>query len=122
MSEIAWFALLVRAIGLLVLLEKLPGTIGYLSTLTRLFGEYSEPFWVASIIAGFLGYVAADIRGLYLLLGGKRVVRFCVRDLIAGCAVCGYPLFKVEGDVCPECGVPFTRTTGTDVAAGKEGG
>lgn len=121
MSEIAWFALLIRAIGLLVLIDKLPGTIGYLSTLSQLFSDYREPFWMASIIAGFLGYVAADALGIYLLLGGKRVVRFCVRDLVAGCAVCGYPLFKVTGDVCPECGVPFARLVKGDREEREEG-
>jgi hypothetical protein len=107
MSEIAWFALLLRAIGLFILVDKLPVTVGYLSSLAQLFSDYSDPFWAASIVLGLLGYLAADAVGVYLLFGGKRIVRFCVRDLVARCAVCGYPLAKVVGPVCPECGVPI---------------
>ncbi len=122
MSEIAWFTLLLRAIGLLVLVEQTPGLIGYVAYLPSIFATDMPVPALMQIgaVATLAGYAASVAFGLYLLLDGRRVVRFCIRDLVARCAVCGYPLAKITGSVCPECGVPIHTPADAQTANDQE--
>jgi hypothetical protein len=108
MSEVAWFTLLLRAVGLLIIAQMSPGFVASLAYVVTAWDEpfNTSPMLRIPMIATVLGYGLAIGFGMYLLFGGRRVVRLCVRDLIARCAVCGYPLVKITGPVCPECGVP----------------
>ena len=107
MSDLAWFRLLLRAIGLYVMIQMSAYLIEYTGYLVRAvqLGTWADPS-STMLISSTLGYLLAVCVGLYLLLGGEWVMRLCVRDLVVRCAVCGYPLSKIVGTVCPECGVP----------------
>lgn len=120
MSEVAWFSLLLRAIGVLVLVVAGPGFIGYLGYLPLGIASGVGWEWYLPAIAWLCGYVIAGGVAVYLIRGGKRIVRYCVDDLVGRCAVCGYPLTRVNGDVCPECGVPFHHPTHQHTRASEE--
>ena len=108
MSETAWFTLLLRALGLFIIIEMFPGTLGYLATIPQYLEGGFDPVYAIYPIATLVGYLLSITAGIYLLTGGRRIVKYCTRDLVGRCAVCGYPLTKVTGAVCPECGVPFS--------------
>ena len=113
MSELAWFRLLLRGIGVLVVLQLTPGLIGYLAYLPDVLGGggWASPRYAAQIFASISGYGLSLGLGLYLIFGGSKVMRLCTRDLIGRCPVCDYPLTKIVGSVCPECGVPIRGHT-----------
>lgn len=102
----------VRAIGLAVVVWRLPGLCGGIATIIR------EGFidWLSRVtfMSGQSGYFLAEFGlllqfgvGLYMLFGGKRLARILLRGLpgVPGlCERCGYDISGIESSRCPECG------------------
>ncbi len=123
MKDYGWFKLIIMAMGLLFVITAIPHVVSYGTALVQIFTDTS-PYastaqtWPYSI--GGAAYVAQGVLGLYMLLGGGGIVRFCLRKLKDRCAVCDYRLVEVKGDRCPECGTPFVRDdAATRVVAGS---
>jgi hypothetical protein len=104
--------LLVRAIGLCVLIMRLPDFLALVGLALRdnparfltwmLFSPGRNGSYLSEIAV--LAQLAIAV---YMLLGGKRLVRFLLRGLpgVPGlCERCGYDIAGLEGGRCPECG------------------
>ena len=113
MSDYAWFKLIVRAIGIYLLAQAIPRLLDVF--------RWALDFWLYDQTGMFStrGFVSQLVLAgvdvgiaLYLLVRGKRLIDFCMRDLRDRCPRCGYPAAGVAGSVCPECGTAFAiRTT-----------
>ncbi|MEX2218497.1 MAG: hypothetical protein WD749_07010 [Phycisphaerales bacterium] len=112
MSDYAWFKLVVRAIGLLLLGMALPSLIWQVGTIVALAFDSQltqfQPMYFIQWVPGVLGTAAQLAFGLYLLLGAERLIARCLRDVRGHCACCGYDLSSLTADKCPECGTPIT--------------
>ncbi len=111
------FRLAVKAIGVLILAQSLPGIVvmgaalfvGFLTD--GLLGVFSFDWtW---LLGYQLSYVVSAIIGCYLFLGGKWVVDHVVPSNRPYCHECAYELTgsPVEG-ACPECGTAYRRSVG----------
>jgi hypothetical protein len=117
MSDYIWFKLFIRGIGLLLIGLALPSFVSLALWTVQTFIQ-SDGQWVQYVFLTLLNLAAFSIQlamGVYLFLGGQRVIRFCLRDVVNRCAFCAYDLRGIKGDVCPECGLTFVappdRTT-----------
>ena len=108
MSDYAWFKLIVRAIGIFLLAQAIPRLLDVF--------RWAIDFWLYDQTDMFStrGFVSQLVLAgvdvgiaLYLLVRGKRLIDFCMRDLRDRCPRCGYPAAGVAGSVCPECGTAF---------------
>jgi hypothetical protein len=114
MLEYAWFRLLVRAIGVLLIGIGAPGFFAMLVNLgtyvlangASAAGSISQGT-VLTLIAHVAASCAQVAFGLYLLLGANRLIGFCIRDVLDHCTACGYDVRRVGAPNCPECGVPL---------------
>ena len=108
MTNYAWFALLVRAIGLLLIGWTLPYVLSPIQTIALLFesGQFGLPLSSKiAQVAYSLGFIVQLIFGIYLFLGGKRIVMRCISAVDGHCAACGYDLRGLKTTTCPECGL-----------------
>lgn len=108
MSSRKWFRLAVKAAGLLIIVQTLPG-------LMRLFVYHLNWIVKEAMSAGLRSYdwmyvlqsgsgdALLVVCGLYLVFRGEWVVNVCApQDGL--CDVCGYNTSRCRGDRCPECG------------------
>lgn len=117
MGDYAWFKLLVRAIGILLLGLSVPlilWTIG--SILLEQFG-YAYPGQRSGDLLlvrlpGVVGYGAQAGMGVYLLFGAQQLIEMCIAGVRYRCAACGYDIVGIQTGLCPECGtgIPLPRT------------
>jgi hypothetical protein len=123
-TEFAWFKLLVRLVGLLLVGLSLPMTLWYVGRLLMSVVPGSPSNTSTSFRFEFLssapGIVAYGVQlafGAYLLLRGDWVIRKVLSEINGRCAVCGFDLTGVKGTSCPECNTPFARSEskGADV-------
>lgn len=112
MTDHVWFRLALRGIGVLLVGLSLPSVLGYLGWLVVAVpalvagsSDYSSE-QTPMLLFSFVGVATQAGFGLYLLLGGERLFRYCTRDLLALCTSCGYDLHGLHADRCPECGTP----------------
>jgi hypothetical protein len=121
MNTFIWFLLLIRAIGILLIGLSLPAAIS-------LIGWFGQLPSAAGALDSYILYVAAQVLahfvqlffGLYLLIGGNRVIRYCARDVmrpLERCIVCGYDLRGLTISNCPECGIDLERPSAPLAAA-----
>lgn len=133
MLDFAWFRLVVRAIGILLIGLGAPSVvnsvIGYVNFLVYL--RATNPALPNLMyLTQTIGSATQFGMGVYLLFGANRLVGYCVRSVAAEyaacadddaigstpkCLSCGYELTNTTG-ACPECGVPIRaspRPTGS---------
>ena len=108
MSEYAWFKLLVRAIGVFYLATAIPSVLSSIWSSVQYWMEVGTDMY--GFIAGSVYWVSQLGIALYLLLGGRRLIDFCLRDLKRCCPNCGYPTEGLTGPSCPECGARIGRS------------
>jgi hypothetical protein len=115
-SDFAWFKLLLRLIGLLLIGLGGPMVLWYVgrmltssipSSPTRT--SYSFRYEIISSLPGLVGYGSQLALGIYLFLRGDWVIRKVLAEINGRCAVCGFDLTNVKGGSCPECNTPFKR-------------
>jgi hypothetical protein len=106
-----YFALAVRAIGLVVLAFAAPDAVSMLISIAGLVKQAVDPGTTWSLVDMGWSYAPATARvlaeaaiGIYLLRGGGAIARYCVRVSEFSCPACGYDLRDVQRDLCPECG------------------
>jgi hypothetical protein len=105
-----WFKLLVRAIGLLLIGLGAPWLLHLVLRLGYSLFMEEFPVNAASVLGELvviIAYGAQVAFGLYLLSGGGRLTRWCLRDTLGSCAVCGYDTSTITVSACPECGAPI---------------
>lgn len=110
MHTFAWYVLLLRVIGVVFVGIGLPHAIesganfingwvnGQSPILLMTWGDVGG--MVVTVVYAFwmLGL------GLYLLFGGKWLVRKSLKGLAGQCVMCGYAIEGNLADRCPECG------------------
>lgn len=117
MSEYAWFKLLVRAIGIILMALSVPMLIWWAAQmLVSLRGlnpatssnalERNFVQWLPSMLAYFCQAGA----GAYLFFGGEALIRRVISEVDGRCAKCGFELGDLKRDACPECNSPLRPT------------
>jgi hypothetical protein len=113
-SEFAWFKLLVRLVGLLLIGLSLPSVLWQIGRIlastisaspTRTSSSMSYELW--SGVPYLLGYGVQLGLGIYLLRGGEWVIRKILAEIHGRCSVCGFDIQNTKGSTCPECNTPF---------------
>ena len=102
-----WFTLLIRAIGLWLTVDASRSVIGTLFWVADLLSPKAagaRPVDATQVIWTVWGLVTFAL-GVYLLLGGRRLVDWCLRSVDGICPRCGYDIRNVRDGVCPECGL-----------------
>lgn len=118
----AWFRLIVRLVGVLLLGLAVPEVVQWVIYLggmmfasdarTPSFGMDSW-YWLWSYLGGALATAIQAAFGIYLLFFGERLIRRCLQDTIGRCPLCQYDLKGRAGDRCPECGWALPGVAGT---------
>jgi hypothetical protein len=105
------FRLALKAIGLLVIAQAVPGLIVScgsvaLNFLTNgMFGY--DPTGISSWeLRSGIAHVLSALVGLYLLFGGRWIVNLAIPSNRPYCHECGYELTGNITGLCPECGTP----------------
>ncbi len=120
MIDFTWFRLVIRAIGVLLVGLAMPSAVNHLASLIQLLAASSSmeiSHYLFAMIAEFAGVVLMLGFGLYLLIGGGALIRYCTRDVTGLCASCGYDVRNLDADRCPECGAPIPRRRAQGPAA-----
>lgn len=109
-----WCLIGVRAVGFVLLVWSVPSVIlaGVVIVVESV--ERSPVVAVSSLLrTEVLTEGARFALGLYLLLGGRWVVRLITRGLgVPGmCPRCGYDVRGLDTARCPECGARLTPAT-----------
>lgn len=111
MIRFAWARLMFRAMGLLFVGLAAPACFQFLGQLVAYAGSATirgswndgwQLFWTLSWGAGGLLQLGL---GLYLLLGGQRLIAACMRDVDRLCPRCSYDCGEGRLTTCPECGL-----------------
>jgi hypothetical protein len=115
-SDFAWFKLLVRLVGLLLIGLAGPMVLWYIGRMltstipnspTRT--SYSFRYEIMTALPGILAYGAQLALGMYLFLKGDWVIRKVLAEINGRCSVCGFDLTNVKSGSCPECNTPFKK-------------
>lgn len=109
----AWTTVVVSAIGLLLVGLSVSGVVT-LVTYAIYYPVIGQGFAWARVLFS-LGSLAEFALGLYLLFGGRAVVRRWLRSLDR-CPACGYDTAP-DADRCPECGYRTRDTSATTSTA-----
>lgn len=106
MSDPAWFKLLVRVVGLLLVGLAVPSLVDRVGTVVNEFTSPTPPtsLSVGWVVAWVLGPALQCAFGVYLLAGGGALTRWCVGKAKGRCPSCDYDLRGITGGRCPECG------------------
>lgn len=129
MSDYAWFKLLVRAIGIILIGFSVPTLLWYLSELamsaapssagrtSRSFSDhllFSLPTLISNGAQAFMGW--------YLLFRGEWVIARVLGEVNGRCARCGYDIRDIKSGACPECNTPIRAiASDTDQKQGDRG-
>ncbi len=111
MVDNAWFRLLLRGIGILLIALSIPSVVQAVLyaaqwTMTSMPAGFGlENSWWISIAALLVGGLSQAVFGIYLLFFGEGLIRRCLADTIGRCPVCQYDLKGKRTGKCPECGV-----------------
>ena len=115
-SDFAWFKLMVRLVGILLIGLGGPMVIWHIGRLlaasvpdSPMRTSASLHYELYSVGPGLLAYGSQVAMGLYLLLKGDWIIRKVVAQINGRCAVCGYDLANLKGSSCPQCNTPFKR-------------
>lgn len=111
MIRFGWFRLLVRLAGIVLVGLALPGIAAAVAPLiydsAAISIHVNVPYYLGNLIAPVVQFAL----GLYLLLGGKWLMRHCLRGIDTICPYCAYDISAVASDTCPECGFRFRIPT-----------
>ena len=105
MKHRAWFTLVLRAIGIVMLGGTISGLISFITAVVMAVMQKqatATPEWLLWGV-NQLGTLLQAGFGLYLLFGARGLVKYCLAS-VGGCPECGYDLTGLQGDRCPECG------------------
>ena len=118
MKHKTWFRLVIKVIGIFLiatggasLLDSMFTALGETLILRRFaasgFGLSASFEDVLSFMlsAGLIEGIARIAIGAYLLLGGVKLINFCIPNNRPYCPDCGYDVREVGNEKCPECGV-----------------
>lgn len=114
MTEHAWFRLMLRGVGVLLIGLAAPSVFSYLGWLGTMAGALQSSGWIDGgqiwmLVANAVGAAAQLGLGIYLVTGGHGLYRYCIRGLSGLCATCGYDLRGTDSGRCPECGTAVIR-------------
>ena len=125
MTEFAWFKLLLRAIGVLLLGLGAPSLINQIAwiaiSLTSVPAPGMPRGYELPYLGALLGAGAQCGLGVYLLFGGNWFVNRCLAEIRGHCLNCGYSLEGVPGNRCPECGSPLRQEPAGSAAPSRDG-
>lgn len=129
MSDYAWFKLLVRGIGILLLGLSVPSLIRWFGSVVIMWDAISPVATSWSLrqqllfgLPGLLAEGAQAAFGWYLLFRGEGVISRVLAEIHGRCAKCGYDLRGLNSNACPECNTPIrAKAPGAD-HANTEGG
>jgi hypothetical protein len=116
MSDYAWFKLLVRAIGIILIGFSVPTLLWYLtelglSSVPNSSGWTSRP--IGDRLIGLAPVLASSgtqaFMGWYLLFRGEWIIGRVLAEVNGRCAKCGYDIRGLTGEACPECNTPLAR-------------
>lgn len=116
MSEFAWFKLLVRLVGLLLVGLSVPMLLWYIGRFLaasipgspgRTSGSFD--FELYNTLPGVLSYGVQAGFGAYLFFRGEWVIQRVLAEIHGRCAACGFDLSGTRGGSCPECNTPIGR-------------
>lgn len=120
MKSFAWFILLLRAVGIIFIALGLPQILQTVREwlinvrLTDLLSASGAELSVR--ILREIQSLSMFAIGLYLLFGGKWLIRRCLRGLGNQCVMCGYPTSQIKDGRCPECGTRIESDPATPPA------
>lgn len=106
MVDNAWFRLMIRGIGVLLLGLSVPSLFSFVGMIGSILGmdtgyrDYVSWTYGGYILAG----VAQIAFGIYLLFFAEGLIRRCLSDTIGRCPMCQYDLKGQRNGKCPECG------------------
>ena len=106
MSDYSWFRLLLKAIGVLLLGMSIPILLWTAGAAAVTAASAGGRMSFEPLLPPLAAYGGQALIGLYLLLGGRQLVDYCLRGVRGRCAGCGYDLSGLNAEVCPECGSP----------------
>jgi hypothetical protein len=116
MSDYAWFKLLVRAIGVLLLGLSVPMLVEWVVQVAIAWDAWSPTATSWSLqqrviwgLPSLLAYGAQAAFGYYLLFKGEGIISRVLSEIHGRCAKCGYDLRGLKGEACPECNTPLAR-------------
>lgn len=127
MSEFAWFKLLVRLVGLLLMGLSVPMLMWYIGRFlaasipgspARTSGSFNFEWY--NTLPAVLSYGAQAAFGAYLFFRGDWVIRKVLSEIHGRCAACGFDLSGTTGGSCPECNTPIRRAKGSEDAKPPE--
>lgn len=114
MSEYAWFKLLIRAVGVLMLGLGGPMIVWYAARLIVAGVPGSPGATSRSLVSeatmavpGLLAYGSQAALGWYLIFRGEWFIKKVLGEIQGRCAMCGYDLHGLKADACPECNAPI---------------
>lgn len=131
MSRHVWFPLAIRALGLALAGFCVGGVIESAGSLIYALRNPGRGAWDPIYVTlSSIGHVVPFVFGLYLLLGGRALIRWCMRDIDTMCPRCGYSCAGVTAGKCPECAfeldhsrdrsAPQAATSGSTPASEKD--
>ena len=109
MDRFFWVRPAMRLIGVLLIGLALPSTVHSLVNFVDRIVSSDDWRWDRQNLFAWLAWGLSVglqfLLGMYLLFGGRSVLRWCLRGVDSCCLRCGYELEGVRGDKCPECGL-----------------
>lgn len=75
-------------------------------------GLSASNLWWLALVFRTIGFLVQSAFGLYLLLGGRLIVDWCIPSNRPYCSECGYDLSNSMSDRCAECGIDLTHLFG----------
>ena len=120
MTDYAWFKLLVRAIGLLLLAISVPQLLYWpVSKMVQWvnWNSLSPTSFHNELIYALPSLVGDGVQaafGYYLLFRGEWIIGRIISEVAGRCPKCGYDIRGLQNDACPECNTPIRRAKGED--------
>lgn len=114
MSDYAWFKLLVRAIGIMLLGFSIPTLAWYVfelfvSAMPTVTGRSSRSVGDHLLfnLPTLASFGAQAFMGWYLLFRGEWIIGKVLAEVNGRCAKCGYDIRAITTGACPECNTPI---------------
>jgi len=120
MSEFAWFKLLVRLVGLLLMGLSVPMLLWYIGQFlaasipgspAKTSGSFDYQLY--NTLPAVLSFGSQAAFGAYLFFRGDWVIRRVLAEIHGRCAACGFDLSGMMSASCPECNTPIRREKGS---------
>src|SRR5262249_15396843 len=100
----------------------IPNAVHFVIYLVQTFltGDQRSAGQIGGVLLWQLPTLSGFALGVYLLLGGEKLIDRCLREVSHLCPACGYDLPGLKGSVCRECGatIPQAPTGGAPAGGG----